>query len=173
MSLLDSKCPTYRLPHIWTTFGNSRNFQSEKSHISLYILKISDFETSKIRDFEQILSIFYSFLEMNKIAQYFDYIDLRPSKGSRNQRSSSKDLPQSPLLSVAGSKKRQKRRKNTKNEPLLGPRARNIHISVARREGPLKGPHQKWSKRAQNDPKSTLLRGREPSQIHSEGAVWR
>ena len=109
--------------------------------------------------FEQILSIFYSFLEMSKIAQYFDYIDLRPSKGSRNQRSSSKDLPQSPLLSVAGFEKRQKRRKNTKNEPLLGPRARNIHIPVARREGPLKGPHQKWPKTTQKRPKIDPFEG--------------
>ena len=54
------------------------NFQIGKSHISLYILKIIDFETSKITKFEQFLSIFYSFLEMSKIAQYFDYIDLRP-----------------------------------------------------------------------------------------------
>ena len=80
MSLGDSKCPTYRPSHIWTTFGNSENFQIEKSHISLYILKIYDFETSKITKFEQILYIFYSFLEMSKIAQYFDYIDLRPSQ---------------------------------------------------------------------------------------------
>ena len=76
-----SKCPTYRPSHIWTTFGNSRNFQTQKSHISLYILKIIDFETSKITKFEQILSIFYSFLRMSKIAQYFDYIDLRPPQG--------------------------------------------------------------------------------------------
>ena len=57
------------------------NFQTEKSHISLYILKIYDFETSKTSNLSKFCPIFYSFLEMNKIAQYFDYIDLRPPQG--------------------------------------------------------------------------------------------
>ena len=46
-----------------------------------------------------------------------------------------------------------------KNEPLLGPRARNIHIPVARREGPLKGPHRKWPKMAQKWPKIDPFEG--------------
>jgi len=86
---------------------------------------------------------------MNKIAQYFDYIDLRPPQGVSKSEVFLKDLPQSPLLSVAGSKKRQKPQKMAKNEPLLGPRARNIHKGVAQREGPLKGPPQKWPKTTQ------------------------
>ena len=45
---------------------------------------------------------------MSKIAQYFDYIDLRPSQRVSKSEVFLKDLPQSPLLSVAGFEKRQK-----------------------------------------------------------------
>ena len=141
-----SKCPTYRPSHIWTTFGNSRNFQSEKSHISLYILKIIDFETSKITKFEQILSIFYSFLRMSKIAQYFDYIDLRPPQGVSKSEVFLKRPPPKPPPFRRSAKKQ---RKNSEKWSFLGPWAQNTHKGVARREGPLKGPPQKWSKRAQ------------------------
>jgi len=112
LSLGDSKCPTYRPSHIWTTFGNSENFQIEKSHISLYILKIYDFETSKITKFEQFLSIFYSFLEMNKIAQYFDYIDLRPPQGVSKSEVFLKRPPPKPPPFRRSAKKQRKIDKN-------------------------------------------------------------
>ena len=79
----------------------------------------------------------------------------RPPKGLKSK----KEPPPFPLLSDEPQKLLKKWRKISDFLSFFGLRARDIHIPVARREGPLKGPPQKWSKGPKNDPKSTPLRG--------------
>ena len=79
----------------------------------------------------------------------------RPPKGLKSK----KEPPPFPLLSDEPQKLLKKWRKISDFLSFFGPRARNIHIPVARREGPLQGPHQKWSKRAQKWPKIDPFEG--------------
>jgi len=105
--------------------------------------------------FEQILSIFYSFLEMSKIAQYFDYIDLRPPQGVSKSEVFLKRPPPKPPPSSRCLRKAPKTTKNGEKWATFrasGPK----HPYFSRSKGGP--PHGASSKMAKKGPKMTQNR---------------